>query len=516
MSDSRLTTGTQIGDYLLKDLLYEGAAVRTWLAQQVSVQRDVIIDSLNRSLHSDEMAVNNFIADIRAKARLDHPLIGSVFEAIQEDQVFAYAREQLHGHTLEEFVESRVDIPPKDVAHILRQIAEANLYLEKNNIASLPIQPHQIYFGDKYLTRMVNMAIGGERDHQISAQDKVMLAHTFLGLLRPGEPGATRTTSLLTHMADEEREIPITWGQIKELAENIEQQLSGSVFNASSGHLDSVSTGSQQMHPAARVGIILAAVLAIGGLLFFITQSDQGKSTQARETNRMVHIPAGQYATHDGGKTKTTAFLIDAHEVSIAEYKVFLDFLSTAKELGTETNFDSPEQPAEKNNHIPEDWEAMYKAARNHEIWTYRGESSPVKLRLDLNSPVINIDWYDAYAYAEWKHHRLPTQEEWHAALTSSSTLPDSLIPASYGPVDQAGDDITENQIYGLAGNVTEWTSDNGRNPAFPAMPKRPILCGGSYLRNQRHGATAREWVESRMERRPDLGFRTVKDPTPN
>lgn len=512
MSANRLAPGMQIGDYLLKEILHEGETVRTWLAQQVSVQREVIIDSLNSAVHRDEILVTNFLSDIRAKARLDHPLIGSVFEAIQEQDICAYARENLSGTTLEQLTQANNLLTPREIVHILRQIAEANLYLENNNIASLPIQPHEIFFGDKYLTRMVNMAVGGERLYDVATQDKAMLGASFLALIKPSQPGATRTTSLLTIMADQKRDPPITWEQIRELSEGIERQLSQQQPSAAL----SPESNIKEKQQSTKTVYIAVGTFAICAIIALILYAKSNAPDPPRETSYSVEIPTGRYPTHDGQKVKHQPFTIDAHEVTIAEYKKFLDYLSTAAALGTEDIFDHENQPDEKADHIPADWEAMYKAARKNKPWIYLEGSSPVELILDLNSPVINVDWYDAYAYAEWKKHRLPTQEEWYAALSFSNTEPESLEASAYGPVDQISNDITDNNIHGLAGNVTEWTRVSGRNPALPSMPKRPILCGGSFRRNKTNGATAREWVETRLERRPDLGFRTVKATSTN
>jgi hypothetical protein len=43
---------------------------------------------------------------------------------------------------------------------------------------------------------------------------------------------------------------------------------------------------------------------------------------------------------------------------------------------------------------------------------------------------------------------------------------------------------------------------------------KKPVVIGASYLPPQ-GGAMAREWVESRSLRRPDLGFRIAFDYQP-
>ena len=88
---------------------------------------------------------------------------------------------------------------------------------------------------------------------------------------------------------------------------------------------------------------------------------------------------------------------------------------------------------------------------------------------------------------------------------------------SDWGPVDQQGTDVTSNGIYGLAGNVAEWSSTVSKDPGFPTKPKMPVLLGGSHLKSH-SSATTREWLngDSRSTRRPDLGFRTISSTLPS
>jgi len=117
----------------------------------------------------------------------------------------------------------------------------------------------------------------------------------------------------------------------------------------------------------------------------------------------------------------------------------------------------------------------------------------------------VGVDWWDAYAYAEWKGRRLPTRDEWYAACSAGGD-PGKLVGTGWSPVDQT--EKTSHGIHGMAGNVSEWMRKRSLDPADPSMPARFIISGASYLR-PKHGARAREWVESRNLRRIDLGFRT-------
>jgi hypothetical protein len=69
---------TRFGEYLLIKLIEEKSGVRRWLAAQESVRRTVLIDEL---LPEAFPRMEEFLADVRTKAGVNHPLVGTVFEA---------------------------------------------------------------------------------------------------------------------------------------------------------------------------------------------------------------------------------------------------------------------------------------------------------------------------------------------------------------------------------------------------------------------------------------------------
>ena len=503
-TEQRLTPGMQVGDYYLQELVYEGASTRTWLAHQVSVSREVIIDSLNRAVHEDDEIITNYLSDVRTKAKVDHPLIGSVFEAVYEEGICFYAREKIPGVTLEGKILKREKLKPVELVHVLKQVADANLYLESKKLASLPLYPNQIFISDTGMCRIVNMAVGGKREYSVSTQDKVMLGESFMKLLKVNEPGATRTRSLLGYMADKEREIPLTWEQVKELSEGVERQLSEPLDTTKLKSSTMLIKKSGMSKEALRNLCIVLGVIVFGGLIMMIMTRE--KPPKKRELTGVVAVNVKRFMkNHQGAKLRE--FTIDAHEVTIAEYAKFLKILTP--QMVDDIQHES--QPSYKESYIPEDWEEMYDAAKSGDEWN--------GLKMSLNCPVVGVDWWDAYAFAGFHNRRLPTQEEWNAALLTSGSKPLELKPSSWGAVDQQSEDITENKIYGLAGNVAEWSLKLSKQETDPmAKGKKPVIFGGSYSDDL--NATSRRWldpsdddIDARDLRRPYIGFRTAGQP---
>lgn len=511
-SEQRLAPGTLVGDYHLQELLHEGTTTRTWSATQVSVNREVIVDSLNRDFQDDPAITNTFLSDVRTKAKVDHPLIGSVFEAVREENVCFYTREKISGDSLQDYVDSNAQLSPEDTVHLIRQIAEANLYLEDHKVASLPLTAHNIFVSSTKMCRIINMAVGGQRDHHVSTQDKVLLGNTFARLLQPNAPGATRTKSLLQYMSDTEREIPLTWEQIRELSEGVERQLSEPVAPIS---LDSETMKLQKKQYSKRLIMavgIATGILVTGIFAYFVINREE--RSKPRELEGEVLVKGGDYRVFDRVKAKLMPYLIDAHEVTIAEYAAFLKEFNLA-DPSQHDSFQHENHPSYKQSHAPDDWDALYKAAKNGDIWN--------GVKVTLNCPVVGVDWWDAYTFASFYNRRIPTQNEWMAAMTSANEKVNQLEPSTWGPVDQESKDLTTNEIYGLAGNVSEWTLTMTKPVHDPtATIKRPVICGAAH-NNTSEGASKREWLKATAEikdpkdtRRSNLGFRTVSQPESN
>ncbi|MBK1831290.1 SUMF1/EgtB/PvdO family nonheme iron enzyme [Verrucomicrobiaceae bacterium R5-34] len=489
-----LTEGREVGDYKIGKLIYQGKATATWHATQVSVQREVIICNLYGEQRNDPTLTEPFLEDVRAKATVDHPLISSVLEAIHSEGQCFFAREKLPGQPLSEHYEQGLSIPPLQMARIIRSLADTSKSLESQGIATLPLTAHDVIIDEKFHARLVNMAISGEPDPSVATQDKQLLGQLLRDLLTPNQPGSTRTDSLLGFMADGHRDQPLSWDQIYELADGIERQL------AEPRNKAKIASSTMPMRPLissatiAKIAIAVATLAIVIGLVYYF--SNRKVAPPERQLEDLVRIPAGQYPGPLGTTVTMNEFWIGAHEVTIGEYAKFLNALSVISPEQRAV-YQHDDQPEEKTDHLPNDWDSLYAEASAGGQWN--------GLPVDLNYPVVGIDWWDAYAYAEWKGHRLPTRDEWYGSCSAGAD-PAKLDGTGWKAVDQT--EKTSLGVHGMAGNVSEWTRKAVFDPADPSKPARFILCGASYLK-PKYGARAHEWVDDRSLRRPDLGFRT-------
>jgi formylglycine-generating enzyme required for sulfatase activity len=141
----------------------------------------------------------------------------------------------------------------------------------------------------------------------------------------------------------------------------------------------------------------------------------------------------------------------------------------------------------------PAHWKQRWRNARNdaeHPLAKKRGRSG------EDRCPVVNVSWYDAWCFAVWCGHRLPTELEWeHACRAGSESAwyfgneEDELKNHAWcseawkgGSTHPVGGLLPNgNGLYDMHGNVWEWCVD----PREPWASHRVLRGGSWFLRGE-------------------------------
>src|SRR5688572_18079486 len=115
-----------------------------YLAQQLSLGRQVALKVLNSELARDPNYVRRFHHEARAAAALVHAGIVQIYEVGQEDSVHFIAQEYVAGRNLGEVIRTHGSLAPQLVLDILRQVAAALTKASSEGIVHRDIKPENI------------------------------------------------------------------------------------------------------------------------------------------------------------------------------------------------------------------------------------------------------------------------------------------------------------------------------------------------------------------------------------
>ncbi len=147
--------------------------------------------------------------------------------------------------------------------------------------------------------------------------------------------------------------------------------------------------------------------------------------------------------------------------------------------------------------------------------------------------PVIEVTWYGANAYCDWRGARLPSEAEWEktARGLEERTYPwgegITCTKANYlGCVEDTAsvgmylDGVSAYNVYDMAGNVFEWVSDWYDDkyyrqspleyPTGPGTGENRVLRGGSWLSSNKFLTVTNRGYSSPISSDNFFGFRCV------
>ena len=248
------------------------------------------------------------------------------------------------------------------------------------------------------------------------------------------------------------------------------------------------------------IAVVLVAIFVSYSLLTKKPPAGTDRNTSSSIPAGMISIPQGDFKM---GRDDGNEFESPAHSATVQPF--YIDKLEV-------TNQDYSEFIRQQRRQAPVNW--------------VDGAYSPGEAKF----PVVNVSWFDARDYCEWRGKRLPTEQEWEFAARGKENL---LYP--YGnqwkpqfsnagetnlkkpqAVGSYPDGASPFGIMDMAGNVAEWT-DSDYNPYSGSKAKpddgNKIIRGGSFI-NPASQQTATDRFFNRPTRTIDyVGFRCAKSP---
>ncbi len=527
-----LAPGMNLGAYYLQEPAGEGAETLDFLAWQASMSRHVLLHALSAEAAKEPAAVEKFLADARAKAAVTHPYLLAVHEAGEADGHYFYSSDFVPGYTLAAYAAAGHQLDDRVLLAAMRTAAEVSGHFGQQGLGRRRLEPGDVLLDGSLRPRLANLAQSGAVTPPDEGSEVRAFAAVIGQLAAPGGAVAGAAATL------QEAERP-DWALVLQTA-NAAQPVSapkdaGRLGARAAKSKELVEQSKRQQKKRLLITAALSMLVLLVGVLALLRFFAGGTRTVVTS---MIEIPAGEFVYQDGERVTLPAFWIDEHEVTIADYKEFLDFLEANPDQAK--NFAHPDMP-EGKSHVPLDWadnNALTPPMPGYYTRAVRWKQFK-DAPLEVDSPVFNVDWFDAYAYAKWKGRRLPTEQEWEKAArgTDARKFPwgNEEDPTRAGtghdydpdpkkggdldgykrwsPVNQPAGDVSPYGVRGLGGNVSEWTATFA--PHEEGMGGEvPVVRGGNWG-NPEHHVTRRRAILDPLQQQDTLGFRTVSDTPP-
>jgi len=524
--------GSEVGSYYVQEYLGRHESVADYLAWEQAMSRHVVLHVLDNSKARENGAVDEFLANARAKAAVTHPSMLAVHQAGETDGFYFFSSDFVSAHSLESLAAADHPLEDQALLNLLWTAGKVSEYFKEQGLARASLGPPDVLLDGSMRPRLLNLAKAGAPTDLDEAAEVRQFAQVVAQLAAPGGTAAEVATGLLElEQSQWALVLSVTAAAKKAIAPKNTGELTAHTKNSQQFIAQSKQQQKRRLIMMASFSLLL--LLLGGGLLFRFF----GGSTRS-VTTRSMEIPAGEFIYQDGQRVSLPPFWIDEHEVSIADYKEFLDYLEENPESAEKLAH--PNQPKGKL-HLPLDW------ADNNELtppmpgyytravrWKkYQGA------QLTVDSPVFNVDWFDAYAYAKWKGRRLPTEQEWEKSARGADGRRFPWGPSEdpqlvnsgadfkpnpqeggdldgfkrWSPVNQPSGDLSPYGIRGMAGNVSEWTATWGPSEDGTGG-EVPIIRGGNW-ENPEHHITRRRAILDPLQMQRVLGFRTASDTPP-
>jgi len=517
-------SGTMLGAYQLHRKTSEGRWGGVYAGLQTSINRAVSMELLDVAKAADPIAQARFVADARAKAGVQHPSILAVYEAGEADGRFFYAYEYVDGQSIADLKAASQRLDEVSALKVLRVVADGLAYFGVHHTPHTAPEASNIFLGADGEPRLGNIATQ-LADEQLAPQQEIQaLGRVMLSVLPAIQSLSPGLRDLLKRLVQAGPQALTSWGQVLQSIKAIGPKVIPTDAAKISAHdraaVAAVELARKQQKRSLYFNLGSLASLVI--LIIFVVWFFLFRNKE-RIHEDMVQIPAGEFL-FNGEKVNLPDFWIDKYEVTYGQYAKFVQFL----EGHPTSEYDHPQQPRSKTAlmHRPPNWAIYFGRAE------VGGKARSIPI--DLSCPVMEVDFWDAYAFAKWKGHELPTEQEWEKAArgTKSLTYPwgDEPDPKKvnsnadynenplaksgqidgfgfWSPVDKVKGDKSPYGVIGMAGNVREWIG------TWDKVKKRPVVKGGSFMSS-----------DVRLDQRADLdpssvsdaiGFRTVSRTPP-
>ncbi len=149
-----------LGKYKLIDVLGRTRSESLFLAEHTAMNRRVALKILSKQVASDPAQLEQFVAEARAAAALDHPNLIRALNIDNEGGRYYVVIEYVEGRDLEETVRSDGPLDFELAANVIRQAADGLSYAHQHGMVHGAIQPNCLLITNSGVVKVLGLGTG--------------------------------------------------------------------------------------------------------------------------------------------------------------------------------------------------------------------------------------------------------------------------------------------------------------------------------------------------------------------
>ena len=159
-------TGLTIGDYRVIRRLGRGGMAEVYLAEQISLKRNVALKILHAELAKDQSYIQRFHREAQSAAALVQANIVQIYEVGEVDGHHFIAQEYVAGRNLRQYLGRYGAVEPVMAVNVLRQVAMALQKAGEMNVIHRDIKPENIMLSTKGEVKVTDFGLARINDER--------------------------------------------------------------------------------------------------------------------------------------------------------------------------------------------------------------------------------------------------------------------------------------------------------------------------------------------------------------
>lgn len=304
------SVGQTVGDYRIVDVIGSGGMGTVYKVQHVISDRIEAMKVVLPSLVDSPELAERFMREIKVQARLSHPNIASLHNALRSEQSLLMVMEYIEGTTLQARLrEKRLDVLPS--IDIILQVLGALAYAHGQGVVHRDIKPANIMITCDGVVKLMDFGIARATDNQ----DHLTRTGAAVGSLYYMSP--EQVQGLPADHRGDLYSLGITFYEMVTGQKPITGDTSWTIMN---GHISQTPRSPASLNPAISASLSLAILKAIEkrpedryqsasefASILHIIRTRSGVKTPEIETSLMPH-------SADAPRLDSTPIPARAHE----------------------------------------------------------------------------------------------------------------------------------------------------------------------------------------------------------